>query len=180
MRLGSWPAWTVTSRVAKSWFLGWSPLSPVSALIRVVFPEQEHNHQTETTSNNMPALVHWTWSGQAAASHHSLCIPARRRRGTLCVSSEIAAGVSSSAVSPAPSESSSLAPSAASAGPRTASHLQTQSTRLSADQSSSLFTIHTHTHRHAVMPQHLSLRCTSLLHLADPCLQIRFSDEICK
>lgn len=38
MRLGSWPAWTVTSRVAKSWFLGCSRPSPVSARIRVVFP----------------------------------------------------------------------------------------------------------------------------------------------
>ena len=38
MWLGNWPAWTVTSRVANSWFLGWRPLSPVRALIRVVFP----------------------------------------------------------------------------------------------------------------------------------------------
>lgn len=41
MWLGNWPAWTVTSRVAKSWFLGWRPLSPVSDLIRVVFPAQK-------------------------------------------------------------------------------------------------------------------------------------------
>ena len=38
MRLGSGPAWTVTSRVANSWSLGCSAASPVSALIRVVFP----------------------------------------------------------------------------------------------------------------------------------------------
>lgn len=42
MRLGNRPAWMVTSRVAKSWFLGWRPLSPVSALIRVVFPGKEN------------------------------------------------------------------------------------------------------------------------------------------
>lgn len=40
MWLGNWPAWTVTSKVAKSWFLGWRPLSPVRDLIRVVFPAQ--------------------------------------------------------------------------------------------------------------------------------------------
>lgn len=38
MWLGNWPAWTVTSRVAKSWFLGWRPMSPVRDLMRVVLP----------------------------------------------------------------------------------------------------------------------------------------------
>lgn len=41
MRLGSWPPCTVTSRVAKSWSRGCRPLSPVRALIRVVFPKRE-------------------------------------------------------------------------------------------------------------------------------------------
>lgn len=56
-------------------------------------------------------------------SHHSLCIPAQRRRGTPCVYAAIAAGASSSAVSPALSGSSSPAPSAASAGSPAGSHL---------------------------------------------------------
>lgn len=46
MWLGSWPAWTVTSSVAKSWFLGWRPVSPVRALIKVVFPGQMKSEET--------------------------------------------------------------------------------------------------------------------------------------
>ena len=71
------------------------------------------------------------WVCVCFQSHHSLCIPAQRRWGTRYVCAGNAAGVSSCAVFPAPSESLSLAPSAAAAGPQTASHLWGAHTELS-------------------------------------------------
>ena len=56
MRLGSGPAWTVTSRVANSWSLGCSAASPVSAFIRVVFPGGDQGGGGRAWA--------WVWTGR--------------------------------------------------------------------------------------------------------------------
>lgn len=119
MWLGSWPACTVTSKVAKSWFLGWRPLSPVRALINVVFPA--HTTRRRGSAKTLRICV------VLADAHHSWCIPAPIRRGTPCASSGTGGGASFYEVFPVPSESLPPAPSAASAGPRTAFLLEDKS-----------------------------------------------------
>lgn len=93
--------------------------------MRVVFPAWGETRVafSQTGTPNAAPLV-------SGSSHRSLCIPTRTRWGTPCVGAELSAGASSSAAFPTPSESSSLAPSAAAAGLRTASHLRGATTQL--------------------------------------------------
>ena len=142
MRLGNWPAWTVTSRVAKSWSLGWRPASPVRALMRVVFPGQ---------TSCKPALILLSvttrviWCSRAMkpeikyfpcdspqlvypmteteVTHHSWCIPWQRRRGSLCFCAGSGGGASSASGAPESHGSSVLSLSEAFAEPPLLSHL---------------------------------------------------------
>lgn len=87
MWLGNRPAWTVTSRVAKSWFLGWRPLSPVSDLIRVVFPAQKKINLTscfprssQELSTRLPRPSPQLVYPNTETTGNSLCLRWDRRR----------------------------------------------------------------------------------------------------
>lgn len=159
--------------MAKSWSLGWRTASPVRAFIKVVFPE-------ETKGGTCSAVVHcscasFSSSAPVAGSHRSWCIPALKPQESDIVGAVTSAVSSSSSVSPRPSGSSSLSPSADVAGPPTASHLQTPVTASHPGTTP------------APPPQfewwvetHLNLRCTWPRCPAGPCPQTHFLNVTCR